>query len=176
MNPKKNWWILLIVSLVVIIPFMYPYLTFDTENSLVTITPNTIHFTVLVTYIIFAFIALVTGSLQFIDHIHLKKPKIHRYLGKIYIVSVWINGLQSFGVFVFVEGFTKVVTFLALTVLWLFTSWKGYHAADNYSLKGCSLPAGTDGMTEEILNVKIHGTLLPLLLNANCSKVSELFC
>lgn len=72
MNQKKSWWILVIVSLGVIIPFMFPYLTLDTDNSRVSITPNTFQFPVLVAHIVFAFIALITGFLQFIDRIRIE--------------------------------------------------------------------------------------------------------
>ncbi|WP_410776972.1 DUF2306 domain-containing protein [Ectobacillus funiculus] len=44
--------------------------------------------------IAFACIALITGCLQFMDNIHLKNSKMHRYIGKIYIISIFISRLK----------------------------------------------------------------------------------
>ncbi|MGE8205512.1 DUF2306 domain-containing protein [Heyndrickxia sp. NPDC080065] len=111
------------------IPFMVPYLTFDPEKSRITITSNTLQYPVLVTHIIFAFIALITGFLQFIDRIRLKNRKIHRYIGRIYVGSVFVSGLLALLIVFYVEDFTKALSFFTLAVLWLFTCWKGYRAA-----------------------------------------------
>ena len=129
MYSKKSWWILIIVALGVIIPFMIPYLTFDPAGSRVAIISTTIQYPVLVAHIIFAFIALITGFLQFFEGIRQKHPKVHRYFGRIYIGSAFISGLLSFGVVFYVEDFTKAVSFLVLAFLWLFTGWKGYRSA-----------------------------------------------
>jgi len=50
---------------------MYPYLTLDADSSRATIEQNTTHSTVLITDIVFAFIAIVTGFFQFLDRIPL---------------------------------------------------------------------------------------------------------
>lgn len=46
-----------------------------------------------------------------------------------------ISGLLSFVVIIYVEDFTKAVAFLTLTILWLFTSWKGYRTAVKKNFK-----------------------------------------
>ncbi|WP_257346805.1 DUF2306 domain-containing protein [Pseudalkalibacillus decolorationis] len=108
---------------------MIPYLTFDPAKSRVTITSATIQYPALVMHIIFAFIALVTGFLQFIERIRLKSLKIHRNIGKAYVMSVLISDLLAFVVICYVEDFTKALSVLTLAVLWLFTTWKGYRKA-----------------------------------------------
>jgi uncharacterized membrane protein len=129
MNQKKGWWILVIVSLGIMIPFMIPYLTLNPANSRVDITSTTMQYPILVTHIGCAFIALITGFLQFIDRIRLKNPKIHRYIGMIYVVSVFISGILALVVLFYIVNFTKAVAFLVLAILWLFTCWKGYRTA-----------------------------------------------
>ncbi|MFJ7512525.1 DUF2306 domain-containing protein [Peribacillus simplex] len=128
MNQKKGWWILVIVSVGIMIPFMIPYLTFNPANSRVDIT-STIQYPILVTHIGCAFIALITGFLQFIEPILYKNPKVHRYIGMIYVVSVFISGILALVVLFYIENFTKTVAFLTLSILWLFTYWKGYRTA-----------------------------------------------
>lgn len=126
---KKSWWILVIISIGIMIPFMIPYLTLDLGKSRVDITSTTIQYPALVTHIVLAFIALVTGFLQFIERIRLKNSKVHRHIGRIYVMSVFISDLLAFGVIFYAEDFTKAMAFLALAVLWLFTTWKGHRKA-----------------------------------------------
>ncbi len=129
MKLKKSWWLLVIVSLGVIIPFVAPYLTLDPANSRVPINSTAIQFPLLVAHIVFACVALISGFFQFIERIRIHKPKIHRYLGRIYVSSVFISGLLALAVVFYIENFTKTTAFLALSLTWLFTTWKGYRAA-----------------------------------------------
>ncbi|TCP29620.1 putative membrane protein DUF2306 [Scopulibacillus darangshiensis] len=128
-NPKKSWWILVIVSVGVMVPFMIPYFTLDSDKSRVPLAPATHEYPILVSHIVFAFIALITGLLQFVERIRITNPKIHRIIGKIYVSSVFISGLLALAVIFYVENFTKSMAFLTLAILWLFTCWKGYRKA-----------------------------------------------
>ncbi|MGG1677731.1 DUF2306 domain-containing protein [Neobacillus sp. NRS-1170] len=129
MNSKKMWWLLVIVSLGVMIPFVAPYFTLNPENSRITIKSPTIQYPVLVGHIVFACLAILSGFLQFIKRIRLHKPKAHRYLGRIYTGSVFISGLLAFVLIFYAENFTKAVALLVLSMLWLYTCWKGFRAA-----------------------------------------------
>jgi hypothetical protein len=129
MKQKRSWWILFIVSLGVMIPFMLPYLTLDPAKSRVAITSDTIQYPLLVTHIIFACIALITGFLQFIERIRIQNPKTHRLLGRAYVISVFISGLLALAVIFYVENFTKSLAFLSLAIVWLITTWNGYRSA-----------------------------------------------
>ena len=60
----------------------------------------------------------------------MKNPKVHRYVGRIYVVSVFISGILALAVVFYIENFTKATAFL-LAILWLFTCWKGYRTAVN---------------------------------------------
>ncbi|MED1801267.1 DUF2306 domain-containing protein [Brevibacillus porteri] len=131
MKIPKIWWVLFLISLLVIVPFLFPYLTLDPANSRITIIPGTIHYPLLVAHIVAAFIALLTGFFQFVDRIRLKNPSIHRFLGRIYVYSVFINGLLSLASIFYAENFMKATSFLVLSFAWLFTCWKGYLTAIN---------------------------------------------
>lgn len=129
MNNKKNWWILLLVSLGVIMPFIAPYLTVNPSNSRIEIVSKTIQYPALIAHIFFAFIALITGFLQFSDRLRNEKPQLHRLFGRVYVFSVLISGLLALVVILYVDNFAKATSFITLTVIWLFTSWKGYSTA-----------------------------------------------
>lgn len=129
MKRKKSWWLLVIISLVVITPFVAPYLTFDPANSRVPITSTTIQFPLLAAHIVFACVALISGFFQFIDRIRIKAAKVHRYLGRIYVISVFISGALALAIIFYIENFSKATSFLVLSLIWLFTCWKGYRTA-----------------------------------------------
>jgi uncharacterized membrane protein len=132
MKPQKSWWLLIIVSLGVIIPFMAPYLTFDSSISRISITSTRIQYPVLVAHILAACIALLSGFSQFIEYIRIHKPRIHRVMGRVYVCSVFISALLALVIVVFyIENFTKATAFLALAIFWLVTCWNGYRSAIN---------------------------------------------
>lgn len=126
---KKSWWVLVILSIGIMIPFVYPYLSLDPARSRVEITSISVQYSALVIHIILAFIALVTGFIQFIESIRRTKPKLHRYIGRIYVISILISGLLAFVLFFYSENYSKAMAFLVLAVLWLFTTWKAYRKA-----------------------------------------------
>jgi uncharacterized membrane protein len=129
MKQKKSWWFLVIVTFGIMVPFIVPYLTLDPANSRISITSATVQYPALVAHIILAFIALITGFLQFVDRIRLNRSKIHRYIGRVYVSSVFISGLLALVLVFFIEDFAKAVSFLVLAIFWMFTSWKGYRTA-----------------------------------------------
>lgn len=126
---NKGWWILFVLSIGIMIPFIYPYLSLDPARSRVEITSISVQYSALVIHIILASIALVTGFIQFIDYIRRTKPKLHRYIGRIYVISILISGLLAFVLFFYSENYTKAMAFLVLAILWLFTTWKAYRKA-----------------------------------------------
>lgn len=129
MKHRKGWWILVIVSFGVMIPFVAPYLLFDLDNSRIAMTTASKPFILLLVHIVFALMALITGFLQFIDRLRKNNPKIHRYIGRLYVGCVLISGMFSFVLVFFIEDFAKSVSFLVLTILWLVTTFKGYFKA-----------------------------------------------
>ncbi|WP_088013664.1 DUF2306 domain-containing protein [Gottfriedia acidiceleris] len=129
MYSKKSWWILFIISLCVIVPFMTPYFLIDPEKSRIHISSTSIQYPALITHIFFAFIALITGFLQFVKRIRTRSPKIHRMIGKIYYTSVFISGILSLIVILYIDNFSKVMSFLVLAILWIFTTFKGVHSS-----------------------------------------------
>ncbi|WP_134687385.1 DUF2306 domain-containing protein [Brevibacillus migulae] len=126
---SKSWWVLTLLSLGVIIPFMAPYFMFDPAQSRVPITSTTVQYPLLVSHIMTAFLALITGFLQFIDRIRIKHPRLHRLLGRVYVYSVFISGTLSLAIVYYAENYTKAIAFLVLALFWLYTCWKGYRTA-----------------------------------------------
>lgn len=80
-------------------------------------------------HIAFAGIALLLGPLQFISSWRRRVPRLHRAIGRVYLISVAVGGLAGFVISTASSvGFLGFFGFGALAVLWLWTGWKAYRA------------------------------------------------
>ncbi|SFF18478.1 Predicted membrane protein [Paenibacillus catalpae] len=128
---KKSWWIMLFLSIAIMLPFIIPYLTFDPASSRVDISSRTIQYPALVLHIVLAFVAMITGFLQFHKKIRENNPSLHALLGKVYVVSVCISGGLALIVTCYEPDYGRALSFLFLDLIWLFTTVKGFRAAVN---------------------------------------------
>lgn len=78
-------------------------------------------------HIIFGGLALLVGWLQFSNKLRLKKMKLHRAIGKIYVVSVLISGICGLFIsFYATGGIISALGFFSLCVIWLSTTILGF--------------------------------------------------
>ena len=90
--------------------------------------PVVFHY-VLYAHIAFAAIALLIGPAQFATALRTRFNRLHRTLGRIYLVSVLLAGTAGFVLsFVNEAGFVGFFGFGALAVLWVFTAVKAYRS------------------------------------------------
>lgn len=77
-------------------------------------------------------LALISGVTQFFKKLRTKKLGLHRFLGKIYIISVLLSGTAGLCIAFFAEGgIISSIGFGLLAILWLFTTIKAYSAIRN---------------------------------------------
>lgn len=80
-------------------------------------------------HITFGGIALLTGWAQFSQKLRRKRLQLHRNLGKVYVVSALISGLCGVYIgFYATGGIVSSAGFIALGIIWLFTTIKAYQA------------------------------------------------
>ncbi|MFB5763655.1 DUF2306 domain-containing protein [Paenibacillus medicaginis] len=78
-------------------------------------------------HIVLAIVALITGPLGLSKRIRTKRPSLHRWNGRIYVVSVILNVIPGYYVSFYANGgFWSVIGFLILNTLWLLTTVNGY--------------------------------------------------
>ncbi|MBB6732391.1 DUF2306 domain-containing protein [Cohnella zeiphila] len=126
---NKRMWALVLVSFGIMIPFAAPYMTLNPAASRTELTSAGVQFPLLVAHIATAIVALASGFLQFANRLRLRRPKLHRYAGRIYVGSVIVSGLLSLPLVFYMDDFAKATSFLALAVLWMVTAWKGCRSA-----------------------------------------------
>lgn len=78
-------------------------------------------------HITFAALALLIGPLQFVSAIRRRRPRLHRWVGRVFLVSVGVGSLAAGVMSLFnsaaIDGFFGFGT---LAVLWAWTAWRGY--------------------------------------------------
>lgn len=72
-------------------------------------------------------IASLIGPLQFSDRLRRQRPGLHRWLGRVYLISVLLSGLG--GLYLSpgsLAANTFGVAFILLALAWLYTGWQAY--------------------------------------------------
>ncbi|MDF0717077.1 DUF2306 domain-containing protein [Muricauda sp. 334s03] len=86
-------------------------------------------------HISFGGLALLVGWSQFVKKLRTKRLKLHRNLGKVYVVSALISGLCGVYLGFFATGgLISSLGFISLGVIWLFTTTRAYIAVKNKDL------------------------------------------
>lgn len=102
--------------------------TFGLLNSKSDVLLNDIFWNIgFYSHILFGGLALLIGWMQFSKKLRLKNIKLHRNIGKIYVVSVLISGLASIYIAIFATGgLISVIGFLCLGLIWTITTILAY--------------------------------------------------
>jgi hypothetical protein len=126
-----GWTIFIFFAIFVgIYPFFY--LMFDmSQGFLASKTPALLQSSAwqigFYSHILFGAVALLTGWSQFSTWIRNRNLKLHRTLGKIYLISVSISGLAGLYIaFYATGGNISMAGFSALAIVWLFTTLMAY--------------------------------------------------
>lgn len=78
-------------------------------------------------HVIFGSVALLTGPWQFFKRFRNKQIKLHRTLGKIYIISCLLGSISGFGIAFFASGgIVGKLGFMAAAVFWFHLTFMAY--------------------------------------------------
>ncbi len=119
-----------ILSIVIVAAIVPGYLPLDPDNSRVGIRPDVpFHFPVLLVHIFSAAIALLTGPFQFSGTLRRRAPRVHRLLGRTYLIALIPATLSGLVVAVLsTAGPIANVGFVLLDIAWIVTGIQGYRA------------------------------------------------
>ena len=74
-------------------------------------------------------LALLIGGFQFISKLRDRFKALHRTVGKIYVVSVFISAVAGLGIAVFAEGgIVAKLGFAGLAIAWFYSNYRAYTA------------------------------------------------
>jgi uncharacterized membrane protein len=137
MNKKKSfkknfpWALMAFFAVVVTIIALAPYITFNSENfnnaTTRYATESTLRYVGLFVHAFAGGLALLIGPFQFLDGFRKRRQNLHRWMGRIYLVSILIGGLSAFIIAPgMISGLVGEVGLMSLAVLWLWTGWNAY--------------------------------------------------
>lgn len=80
--------------------------------------------------------ALLIGWLQFSSKLRVKKTELHKTLGKLYVISVFVSGICGLFIALYATGgIISVLGFFTLGLIWLATTILGFKAIKNGDVK-----------------------------------------
>ena len=85
------------------------------------------HQSAIILHIAGGVLALAFGPFQFLNRLRNRRPKIHRWMGRIYLIGIMLGGTA--GLYMAMFAFAGLVArfgFGSLAVLWLTTGWMAY--------------------------------------------------
>ena len=139
---KKNfpWALMAFLAVVVTIIALAPYITLNSENfnnaTARYATESTLRYVGLFVHAFSGGIALLLGPFQFLDGFRKRRPVVHRWMGRLYLVSILIGGLWAFVIAPgMISGLVGEVGLLSLAVLWLWTGWSAYSSIRKGDIK-----------------------------------------
>lgn len=112
-----------------------PYLTFRYDVDFLLTKQAVLHVTAwrvsFYTHIVSSVIVLLTGLLQFVKPLLRLYPRLHRLLGTVYVGAILLLSAPSGFVMALYAsgGIWAKVSFVLISVLWWFYTWKAYRLA-----------------------------------------------
>ncbi|GAA1501450.1 hypothetical protein GCM10009827_010960 [Dactylosporangium maewongense] len=104
------------------------YLTGDAAQSRIPVNPDVApHYLSIVIHALPASLALFLGPLQFITPLRVKRPGLHRIVGRIYMISIVAATIAAtFATIFTLDGVPVQVGFALLIAAWVYTLARGY--------------------------------------------------
>jgi uncharacterized membrane protein len=137
---KAIGWLFLLLMATMPVLVSLDYLTLDPDNFPFTQQKAvyTAHMTMLITHIIASMLAILIGPFQYLPGMRKGRwLKVHRWLGRAYLLSVLFGGLSGLYMAQFAHG--GIITelgFGTLAVLWLYSGTRAYRHIRNKDLEG----------------------------------------
>ena len=130
---KNNlpWGLMTFFAVAVTFVAVAPYVTLNSANfnnaTMRYTTETPIRFVSLFIHAFSSGIALLLGPFQFLNGLRQRRPVLHRWIGRLYLVSILFGGLSAFVIAPgIISGLVGQVGLSLLGVLWLWTGWNAY--------------------------------------------------
>lgn len=131
-NTRRWWWVaivLMTISAIGVALFsVSAYLTGNPGLSRIPINPYVVaHYPSVVLHALPASLALLLGPFQFITPLRLRRPRVHRIIGRIYMLSIVAASIAAiFATMFTLDGVPVQVGFALLIAAWAYTLVQGY--------------------------------------------------
>jgi uncharacterized membrane protein len=130
---KKNfpWRLMAFLAIGVAIAAIAPYATFNSANfnnaTARFATESTLRYVGLFVHAFSGGIALILGPFQFLSGLRNRRPNLHRWMGRIYLICILFAGLSAFLIAPgMISGLVGEFGLITLAILWLWTGFMAY--------------------------------------------------
>jgi uncharacterized membrane protein len=134
LKQKIGWVFLLLMAMLPVLASL-GYLTLDPDNFVFAQQKAvyTAHMTMLITHVITAMLAILIGPFQFLPGLRKGRSlKIHRWMGRAYLLSVLFGGISGLYMAQFAYGgVISRLGFGVLAILWLYSGYRAYRHIRN---------------------------------------------
>ena len=125
------WGLMAFLAISVTIAAIAPYVTFNSANfnnaTARYATESTLRYVGLFVHIFASAITLILGPFQFLGGLRKRRPVLHRWMGRVYLLGVLFGGLAAFVIAPgMISGLVGEFGLLSLAILWLWTGWNAY--------------------------------------------------
>ncbi len=125
------WGLMAFLAVGMTIAALAPYITFNSANfnnaTTRFATESTLRYVGLFVHAFSGGIALILGPFQFLSGLRQRRPNLHRWLGRIYLVSILLGGLSAFLIAPgMISGLVGEFGLISLAILWLWTGFMAY--------------------------------------------------
>ncbi len=108
-----------------------PYATFNPANfnnaTARFATESTLRYVGLFVHAFSGGIALILGPFQFLTKLRNRRPTLHRWMGRIYLIGILLGGLSAFVIAPgMISGLVGEFGLIFLSILWLWTGFMAY--------------------------------------------------
>lgn len=137
---KKIGWAFMLLMAAFPVLFSMGYLTLDPEDFSFTQQKAVYmaHHTILMVHIVASMLAILIGPFQFLPKLRKGRLlKVHRWLGRAYLLSILFGGLSGLYMAQFAYGGTiSHLGFGTLAVLWLYSGYMAYKHIRDKNIEG----------------------------------------
>ncbi len=130
----RKWWVLwglmALAAVGMAVGSVPPYLSGDASDAPLPLNPDVApHYLSLMVHALPGGLALALGPLQFVRRLRVSRPRLHRVIGRVYMISVVVASIAAaVNAAVTISGFAVQVAFFILVAAWLYTVAMAYRA------------------------------------------------
>ena len=125
------WGLMAFLAIGVAIAAIAPYATFNPANfnnaTARFATESALRYASLFVHAFSGGIALILGPFQFLSRLRQRRPNLHRWMGRIYLLGILLGGLSAFLIAPgMISGLVGEFGLISLAILWLWTGFMTY--------------------------------------------------
>ncbi|MBU6358910.1 MAG: DUF2306 domain-containing protein [Chloroflexota bacterium] len=126
-----RWGLLAFFAILVGIAAIAPYATLNPANFNTATAryanESNVKYVGLFVHVFASGVALLLGPFQFLNDLRVRRPLLHRWVGRVYMLGIVLGGLSAFVIAPgIISGLVGEIGLITLAGLWLWTGYKAY--------------------------------------------------